>query len=89
MFTPRNLVIAGIALSAVGIVGMVTGSTHVFWALFGLCWVFGGGGCAGGRHEPHRDHASRTESVRDTVAVTPGPDPNRDRHVAFPEQGRR
>ncbi|MDN5790680.1 MAG: hypothetical protein L0H25_07420 [Micrococcales bacterium] len=88
MFTPRNLAIAGIALSAVGIVGMTTGSTHVFWALFGLCWVFGGRDCTGRRHERRRHHTPIPDSTRDTVAATPGPDPNHDRHVAFPEHGR-
>ena len=86
MFSPRNLIIAGVVLIAVAL----GASGHGFWWLFGLFWVLPhasgrtrGHACgsrARGSHDrrvPHDDHAP-------TQPVTAQPDPTQDRHEAFP-----
>lgn len=80
MFSPRNLMVAGVVLVAVAL----GASGHGFWWLFGLLWVLPHAGrhshlCGGA-------HLARRGREETPAAGAPGgqPDPTQDRHEAFP-----
>lgn len=77
MFSPRNLIIAGVVLIAIAL----GPSGHGLWWLVGFLWFLPHAGRHGhvcGRGARRRDH------LRDEPGGTSQPDPTRDRHEAFP-----
>ena len=73
MFSPRNLIIAGVALIAISL----GPSGHGLWWLFGFLWLV--------PHAGRRGHACRGASrSRPERVTTSQPDPTKDRHQAFP-----
>ena len=83
MYSPRKLMIVGVVLIAIAL----GASGHGFWWLFGLFWMLPHAGrhaqvCGGAARR--RDHGV-AELPQDEPAPPPAqPDPNRDRHEAFP-----
>ncbi|HSU75221.1 MAG TPA: hypothetical protein VLI66_09770 [Terrabacter sp.] len=80
MFSPRNLMVAGVVLVAIAL----GPAGHGLWWLVGFVWLLPRmtrhGHC--GQRRMHRHGAEH-----DDTAVATEPDPTRDRHQAFPAQG--
>ena len=79
MFSPRNLIIAGVVLIAIAL----GPSGHGLWWLVGFLWFLPhaarhGHGCGPGARR-RRDH-----DLPEEAAPVVTPDPSRDRHEAFP-----
>jgi len=87
VFSPRNLMVAGVVLIAVAL----GASGHGFWWLFGLLWVLphagrrhhGGHRCGGASRHGGRSRYPQDEPAR-TRPTSSQPDPTQDRHEAFP-----
>jgi len=79
VFSPRNLIIAGVALVAIAL----GPGGHGLWWLVGFLWLLpravrrGGGCCPGG--------AGRAHDAPQEGEIS-APDPTRDRHDAFPSR---
>lgn len=79
MFSPRNLIIAGVALVAIAL----GPAGHGLWWLVGFLWLLprvvrhGGGCCPGG--------AGRADDAPQEGGIS-APDPTRDQHDAFPSR---
>jgi hypothetical protein len=85
VFTPRNLIIAGVVLIAIALAP----SGHGLWWLFALLWVLPHAGTR--RHgcspRSRRRHGRHGRDLPQEQPVTaPEPDPTRDRHEAFPSR---
>jgi hypothetical protein len=90
VFTPRNLIIAGVVLIALAL----GSSGHGVWWLFGLFWVLphaagrshgrGRGRGCGGRSRHHQDRALPHDDAVPRPPAAAQPDPTQDRHEAFP-----
>ena len=84
MFTPRNLMIAGVVLIAVAL----GPSGHGLWWLVGLFWVLphlgGRGQRCGGAARRHREREHDRGLKQGERVRAAEPDPSRDRHEAFP-----
>ena len=79
MFSPRNLIIAGVVLIAISL----GPSGHGLWWLVGFLWLLLH--AVGRSHTCGRaSHGRRDHSLRDDPAPVVQPDPDRDRHEAFP-----
>ena len=79
MFWPRNLIIAGVVLIAIAL----GPAGHGLWWLVGFLWFLphavGRGHTCGRASRGRLDH-----HLGDDPAPVAQPDPNRDRHEAFP-----
>ncbi len=86
MLTPRHAIRAGLVLVVLAVV--LASHGHAFWILFALFWFAGPRSCGGvGRrsryYDVRRDDVRPDDSLPEEPPV-PVPDPDHDRHEAFP-----